>query len=219
MDLIKEVQENVFSKCFAKGNFKEGREMLRKLAFKIDENSTTEEKRIVLYNLAWVNKIINESPSDIAAAKFHIKNVKSIVEQDKFYCKKEVRNYNMILQLFSDLYKDNLPTEERLKNERKVLENYYIVGDKLGYYTAKFNIAMIKDSYREVEWCIRDLHTYYLSTKESKEEKTRYDSTIKDMISEIKLKHEEWTEDICLSLSNNLARLTSNADIVVGEVF
>lgn len=214
MNLIKEVQEKVFSK-FADGDFREGRNILKKLVFKINSESSTEEKRMVYYNLAWVSKKLN----DIPTAKFYIKNIKNIIEDDKFYCKKEVDNYSKVLQFYTDIYKDNLPIEEIIRVETIVQKACMTTENVMGLYVSKFNVAMAKNDFKNIEWVFKKLHTYYLLNVKTNQEKARYMSMIEEMKSELKQKNIQWEAQVCLALNNNLDRVTSKSDIIVGEVF
>lgn len=215
MNLIKEVQEKVFNVCFANGNFREGRDILKRLSFKINEDSTIEEKRMVIYNLAWVNYHLK----DIGAAKFYIDNIKKEFEENKFYCKKEFDKYNKILHLYIDIYDDELSIAEKLNIENKILKSYAHSNHMIGVSTSRFNIAMLKEDFKGIERSLKGLHTYSLINLKSKEDRMRCDTIISDMLEKLRTVNEEWEQEICLTLTNNKARLTSISRNVSGEVF
>ena len=72
------VKENVFP-LFQESKWKEGYTALRRISFQIDSETTTEEKRLVYYNLAWVLDQINQKDM----AKEYVKIIKHEIEKDK----------------------------------------------------------------------------------------------------------------------------------------
>lgn len=215
MELIKDVQENVFGKCFANGNFREGRDLLKKMYFKLKGDELVEEQRMVIYNLAWVHNQLGDKES----AKLYIKNIKKIVEENKFYCKKELAKYNKLLHLYIDVCGDELSEIEIINIEEKILKNHARAGNTIGVNVAKFNIALIKKDFEGLNRSLRAINTYKLINIKSQEEIKKCEAIIDNMLRKISQVDKVWSEEICLTLKINTARFTSMRGNISGEVF
>lgn len=197
-----EVKKEVFTR-FANDQYDEGREVLKKLAFCINEDSTTEEKRLVFYNLAWVN----EYKKDINAAKFYIKNIKNIIENDEEYIKNNKIGYSNVLSLYRDLFSDEITTEEQIKMEIINREVYETKNDVLCMLICDFNIAKLEQDIDSMVWSIESLHIQYLITK-NKEEKEKYNKVIIQLATELIDIDADAYQELIESIEDNLASIS-----------
>lgn len=151
------VKENVFP-LFQESKWKEGYTTLRKISFQIDSETTTEEKRLVYYNLAWVLDQINQKDM----AKEYVKIIKHEIEKDKEYLSTNEEKYLMVLNLYNYLFSE----EEQIEDKQKLYLSYK---DKIEYLDqalmAKADIHFIKKDYEMVGELCEVIHNYKVVKK------------------------------------------------------
>lgn len=204
-----EVKKEVFTR-FANEKFNEGREVLKRLAFYINENSTTEEKRLVFYNLAWVN----EYKKDFNIAKFHIKNIKNIVEQDQEYMEKNKSKYLDILSLYRDLFQDEICVEEQIGMEIVRKGFYEENQDILRMLVCDFNIAKLEQDIEMMMWSIESIHMYYVNNKnkeDDKNEKEKWNTVINQLKTELIDIDANAYQELMDAIEDNLASISPEA--------
>lgn len=171
----------------AKGEIKEVEEELKKMALNIGGLST-KDKKDVLYNLAYVCY----HGDNINSAKFYIKNIRNIIENDSEFMKEFELDYIRVLQLYNILYKEEVSRIERLETEKKAISLYFENKDQVGVNMCKFIIAVISDKFRDVEHIYKNIYTL---SKQSPDrvERLKYEVALKDMIKVIK-NNKDWAE-------------------------
>lgn len=171
----------------AKGEIKEVEEKLKKMALNIGRLST-KDKKDVLYNLAYVCY----HGDNINSAKFYIKNIRNIIENDSEFMKEFELDYIRVLQLYNILYKEEVSITERLETEKKAISLYFENKDQVGVNMCKFIIAVISDKFRDVEHIYKNIYTL---SKQSPDrvERLKYEVALKDMIKVIK-NNKDWAE-------------------------
>lgn len=199
------VTQNVFSH-FERGEFTEGESILRRLSFKLTQDNTTEEHRIVLYNLAWVLEELGR----IDLAKDYIIKIKDIIEKDIEYMENNVEKYQMVLGLYSELFKDELTTEDKIDINKRKYEaccgNIDFLDQAL---SSKFNIYSMQDDYEGMVDCVESIHNYVMTEiyiDKTKEESDRLREKLKEvktyMLEELKMRNKKVYDEICEEIIN-----------------
>lgn len=143
--------------------------MLRKLNLKLTNKNTTEEHRLVIYNLAWVQDELGLHEE----AKRNIQKIRNIVEADERFCKNSIENYIKLLGLYSYIYADELTDEEKIEINKRKYDIFYNNENYLPEaLISKFNIYSLKNNIDGMIDCIESIHNYEV-TEENNEMKER----------------------------------------------
>lgn len=167
--MIASLVKNEVFKHFANGEFKEAERMLRKLNLKLTNQNTTEDYRLVIYNLAWVQDELGLREE----AKRNIQRIREIVESDDEFCKNNIENYTKLLGLYVYIYADELTDEENIEINKRKYDIFYNNENYLPEaLISKFNIYSLKNNIDGMIDCIESIHNYEV-TEENNEMKER----------------------------------------------
>lgn len=158
--MIASLVKNEVFKHFANKEFVKAERILRKLNLKLTNKNTTEDYRLVIYNLAWIQDELGLHEE----AKRNILRIREIVEADEEFCKNNIENYIKLLGLYAYIYADELTKEESIEiNKRKYdvfYDNSYYLPEAL---ISKFNIYYIKNDIEGMADCIETMHNYEMA--------------------------------------------------------
>lgn len=179
--MISSVVENEVFKHFKEGNFETGEKILRKLSFRLN-NENTETKRLVLYNLAWVQDELGR----VELAKKNIVMIRDIIENDEEYKRENIENYYRVLSLYIELFKDEITVEEKIKINQEKYNCCYDKTEQLsGALISKFNIASLKNDTDEMVDVIQEIHNWIMEDiyidSESKEKNDKIRNQLKEV--------------------------------------
>lgn len=196
--MIASLVKNEVFKHFANGEFKKAERMLRKLNLKLTNQNTTEDYRLVIYNLAWVQYKMGLHDD----AKRNILKIKQIVESDEVFCKNNTENHIKLLGLYVCIFENELTVEENIEiNERK----YNIFYNNSDYLPealiSKFNIYSLKNNMEGMIDCIESIHNYEM-TEENKAMKKRLFETKIGLLKILKEKDINIYKEITEELNN-----------------
>lgn len=167
--MIASLVKNEVFKHFANKEFVKAERILRKLSLRLTDRNITEDYRLVLYNLAWVQDELGLHQE----AKRSIRMIREIVERDTEFCKNNIENYIKLLGLYVYIFADTLTNEENIEiNKRKYdicYDNSYYLPEAL---ISKFNIYYIKNDIDSMVDCIESIHNYEI-TEENEDMKIR----------------------------------------------
>lgn len=156
--MINNMVENEVFKHFKEGNFETGEKILRKLSFRLN-NESTETKRLVLYNLAWVQDELGQ----VELAKKNIIIIRDIIENDEEYKRKNIENYYRVLGLYTELFKDELTIEEKNKINQEKYRSCYDNTEYLAEaLVSKFDICFLKDDIEGMIDVIEEIHNWVM---------------------------------------------------------
>lgn len=168
--MIASLVKNEVFKHFANKEFVKAERILRKLNLKLTNKNTTEDYRLVIYNLAWVQDELGLHEE----AKRNILRIREIVEADEEFCKNNIENYIKLLGLYAYIYADELTKEESIEiNKRKYdvfYDNSYYLPEAL---ISKFNIYYIKNNIEGMVDCIESIHNYEMTEEKNSEMRER----------------------------------------------
>lgn len=180
--LINSIVENEVFKCFKDGDFKTGEKILRKLSFRLN-NESTETKRLVLHNLAWVQEELGR----VELAKKNIVIIKDIIENDEEYKRKNIGNYYLVLGLYIELFKNEITVEEKIKINQ---EKYKSCWDNKKYLAeallSKFDICFLKDDIEGMVDVIEEIHSYVMEDIYIDSESKEKNDKIRDQLKEVR---------------------------------
>lgn len=180
--MINNIIENEVFKYFKEGDFKTGEKILRKLSFRLN-NENTETKRLVLYNLAWVQDELGRAE----LAKKNIVMIKDIIENDEEYKRENIGNYYRVLGLYTELFKDEITIEDKIKINQ---EKYNCCYDNKEFLStalvSKFDICFLKDDIDGMIDVIEEIHNWVIQDiyidNESKEKNDKIRNQLKEVI-------------------------------------
>lgn len=160
--IIDVIKGEVFP-LFEKGKWEEGAKILRRLSFNINKDNSTEEKRMVYYNLAWVLDEIGQ----IELSKRYTLMIKEIVEKDKEYISTNEDKYCTVLKLYEHHFADEtMSIEEKIELNEKIYmacrKNINTIDQAL---VAKQIIYFVKEDYEGVTDLIGMIHNYKVTKK------------------------------------------------------
>lgn len=205
--MIGNLVKNEVFKCFERGDFKEGTRILSKISKRMDESNSTEEYRMVYYNLAWVQEELGK----LEEAKLNIQKIKSLIEKDVVYKENYLTNYFKVLMLYDELFKDNLNVDEKVNLNREILKCCHRDIDNIDIaLTCKFTIYEVQNDFDGMKDVIEEIHTYVCFTTEfvgkTKEETKSLIEKIKAVrkqaLSKFKDKDADQYKDFCEELFN-----------------
>lgn len=160
--IITSVKNEVFTK-FASGNITGGRDRLLELMSELNSNSSTEEKRMVIYNLSVACRILG----DEQGAKFYIKQIKNIIDSDDIYknSNETKGGYTDVLIFYMDYY--FMDKSEKRKVYSDNYEFYMNIPDKLDRaLMSESNMYLLDENYREVYETLCTLHNCMMENKD-----------------------------------------------------
>lgn len=155
MDIQKIVKEEVFP-MLSEGKIDEAEKKLRRLMLTLTDKNVTEDHRIVLCSLSRIKYITG----DIKNAKYYINRFIDILQHDNEYEKKYKDGYCNYINLYAEIFKDSINIDEKIKINNINLDNAINNNDTARIYTAKANIAFLKDDIEEIEGVLMDVHNY-----------------------------------------------------------
>ena len=201
------VREEVFS-LFAEGEFVKAEKLLRLISFELTELNTTEEHRLVIRNLAYAYYVNGNIPM----AKKHSKLIKEIVDKDKEYQKENLDGYFNVLNIYSEMFKDDLTKEELLQISRTNFEFYANKPEFLDCAIMnQANICILEERYFDIEDILIDIHIYEEQEKGT-EMGSKLQATEKEILKDLKLDCPYIYNDIMknmytLNLSNTITAM------------
>lgn len=155
MDIQKIVKEEVFP-MLSEGKIDEAEKKLRRLMLTLTDKNCTEDHRIVLCNIGRMRYL----SGDIENAKYYMGRFKEILEKDDKYIEEYRDRYIDYMNLYAEVYEDDLSIDEQIEINNINLENAIINNDTVRIYTAKANIAFLTKDIEEVENVLMDIHNY-----------------------------------------------------------
>lgn len=155
MNIQQTVKEEIFL-MLGEGKIDEAEKKLRRLMLTLTDKNTTEDHRIVLCNIGRIRYL----SGDIENAKYYMGRFKEILEKDDKYIEEYRDRYIDYMNLYSEVYEDDLSIDEQIEINNINLENAIINNDTVRIYTAKANIAFLTKDIEEVENVLMDIHNY-----------------------------------------------------------
>lgn len=155
MNIQQTVKEEIFP-MLGEGKIDEAEKKLRRLMLTLTDKNTTEDHRIVLCNIGRIRYL----SGDIENAKYYMGRFKEILEKDDKYIEEYRDRYIDYMNLYSEVYEDDLSIDEEIEINNINLENAIINNDTVRIYTAKANIAFLTKDIEEVENVLMDIHNY-----------------------------------------------------------
>lgn len=155
MNIQQTVKEEIFP-MLGEGKIDEAEKKLRRLMLTLTDKNTTEDHRIVLCSLSRIKYITG----DIDNAKYYMGRFKEILEKDDKYIEEYRDRYIDYMNLYGEVYEDDLSIDEQIEINNINLENAIINNDTVRIYTAKANIAFLTKDIEEVENVLMDIHNY-----------------------------------------------------------
>lgn len=155
MDIQKIVKEEIFP-MLGEGKIDEAEKKLRRLMLTLTDKNTTEDHRIVLCSLSRIKYITG----DIDNAKYYINRFIDILQHDNEYAETYKDGYCNYINLYAEIFKDSIDIDEKNKINNINLDNAINNNDTARIYTAKANIAFLRDDIEEIENVLMDIHNY-----------------------------------------------------------
>ncbi len=155
MNIQQTVKEEIFP-MLGEGKIDEAEKKLRRLMLTLTDKNTTEDHRIVLCNIGRMRYL----SGDIENAKYYMGRFKEILEKDDKYIEEYRDRYIDYMNLYAEVYEDDLSIDEQIEINNINLENAIINDDTARIYTAKANIAFLTKDIEEVENVLMDIHNY-----------------------------------------------------------
>lgn len=155
MDIQRIVKEEIFP-MLGEGKIDEAEKKLRRLMLTLTDKNCTEDHRIVLCNIGRMRCL----SGDIENAKYYMGRFKEILEKDDKYIEEYRDRYIDYMNLYSEVYEDDLSIDEQIEINNINLENAIINDDTVRIYTAKANIAFLLKDIDEIENVLMDIHNY-----------------------------------------------------------
>ena len=155
MNIQQTVKEEIFP-MLGEGKIDEAEKKLRRLMLTLTDKNTTEDHRIVLCNIGRMRYL----SGDIENAKYYMGRFKEILEKDDKYIEEYRDRYIDYMNLYAEVYEDDLSIDEQIEINNINLENAIINNDTVRIYTAKANIAFLTKDIEEIENVLMDIHNY-----------------------------------------------------------
>lgn len=155
MNIQQTVKEEIFP-MLGEGKIDEAEKKLRRLMLTLTDKNCTEDHRIVLCNIGRMRYL----SGDIENAKYYMGRFKEILEKDDKYIEEYRDRYIDYMNLYAEVYEDDLSIDEQIEINNINLENAIINNDTVRIYTAKANIAFLTKDIEEVENVLMDIHNY-----------------------------------------------------------
>lgn len=155
MNIQQTVKEEIFP-MLGEGKIDEAEKKLRRLMLTLTDKNTTEDHRIVLCSLSRIKYITG----DIDNAKYYINRFIDILQHDNEYAETYKDGYCNYINLYAEIFKDSIDIDEKIKINNINLDNAINNNDTARIYTAKANIAFLRDDIEEIENVLMDIHNY-----------------------------------------------------------
>lgn len=155
MNIQQTVKEEIFP-MLGEGRIDEAEKKLRRLMLTLTDKNTTEDHRIVLCSLSRIKYITG----DIDNAKYYINRFIDILQHDNEYAETYKDGYCNYINLYAEIFKDSIDIDEKNKINNINLDNAINNNDTARIYTAKANIAFLRDDIEEIENVLMDIHNY-----------------------------------------------------------
>jgi hypothetical protein len=131
MNIENEIEHTVVNevfKLFTEKKFKEAKDLLYEIYLNNYENLTNlSTKRLLIHNLAWAENCLGE----ISNAEQYILQIKSEIEDDPDYINNNMLDYCLILNLYCEIFKDEINIDE-YKRINLFVSNYHHETGSLG---------------------------------------------------------------------------------------
>ena len=155
MNIQQTVKEEIFP-MLGEGKIDEAEKKLRRLMLTLTDKNTTEDHRIVLCSLSRIKYITG----DIENAKYYMGRFIDILQHDNEYAETYKDGYCNYINLYAEIFKDSIDIDEKIKINNINLDNAINNNDTARIYTAKANIAFLRDDIEEIENVLMDIHNY-----------------------------------------------------------
>ena len=155
MNIQQTVKEEIFP-MLGEGKIDEAEKKLRRLMLTLTDKNCTEDHRIVLCSLSRIKYITG----DIDNAKYYINRFIDILQHDNEYAETYKDGYCNYINLYAEIFKDSIDIDEKNKTNNINLDNAINNNDTARIYTAKANIAFLRDDIEEIENVLMDIHNY-----------------------------------------------------------
>ena len=155
MNIQQTVKEEIFP-MLGEGKINEAEKKLRRLMLTLTDKNCTEDHRIVLCSLSRIKYITG----DIDNAKYYINRFIDILQHDNEYAETYKDGYCNYINLYAEIFKDSIDIDEKIKINNINLDNAINNNDTARIYTAKANIAFLRDDIEEIENVLMDIHNY-----------------------------------------------------------
>lgn len=155
MNIQQTVKEEIFP-MLGEGKIDEAEKKLRRLMLTLTDKNCTEDHRIVLCSLSRIKHITG----DIDNAKYYINRFIDILQHDNEYAETYKDGYCNYINLYAEIFKDSIDIDEKNKINNINLDNAINNNDTARIYTAKANIAFLRDDIEEIENVLMDIHNY-----------------------------------------------------------
>lgn len=205
---------------FEESKWFEGCKILKRLSFELRDNHTTEEKRLVYYNYAWVLHEINE----FDLAKKYTIIIKNIIEKDVEYMKINEEKYYKVLNLYDQILKEedgydeeNISEEQMKIKEDLYMKSYMISRNKVNYldqaFMAKADLYFLRKDYHGVADICDLIHSYRFYKRMNGEDipenmLNKLDETQKRLMEKLKKKDEKIFNDLINELYPTIDNLS-----------
>lgn len=155
MNIQQTVKEEIFP-MLGEGKIDEAEKKLRRLMLTLTDKNCTEDHRIVLCSLSRIKYITG----DINNAKYYMNRFIDILQHDNEYAETYKDGYCNYINLYAEIFKDIIDIDEKIKINNINLDNAINNNDTARIYTAKANIAFLRDDIEEIENVLMDIHNY-----------------------------------------------------------
>ena len=155
MNIQQTVKEEIFP-MLGEGKIDEAEKKLRRLMLTLTDKNCTEDHRIVLCSLSRIKYITG----DIDNAKYYMNRFIDILQHDNEYAETYKDGYCNYINLYAEIFKDSIDIDEKIKINNINLDNAINNNDTARIYTAKANIAFLRDDIEEIENVLMDIHNY-----------------------------------------------------------
>jgi hypothetical protein len=178
--------EDVFTKCFGLGRFKDGKVILQKLFYQyyniLDD---FEEQRLILYNLMFAermearteNKTEYEKKAHEEMVKVYSEQLKNDMDNIPNYKEDNPLNYCNLLMFYCDTHKEELSDEESTQYYTFLHDYYKKIGSDLEMQCARFNLALVQKNFDIIFEIIKDI---------GNSDDKRYKSVLVQMLEDVK---------------------------------
>ncbi|WP_143314781.1 hypothetical protein [Clostridium sp. HBUAS56017] len=148
---------NEVFKLFTQDKFQEGKMILKKIYLQSYSHiKSLRVRRLLIHNLAWVEDELGE----VESSKIHIKMIKDELENDPDYIDKNISDYCLILNLYCEIFKDEININE-YKEINLFISNYHHENGSLGReYVALANVYLIDKKWDNIISLVLKLKKY-----------------------------------------------------------
>lgn len=157
------IKNKVFAECFAKGNFEVGAKILRKFFFQYYHIiSCIEIKRLILYNLMWVEE---NYYNNLAIVKIYSERLKNDMDAIPNYKEEQADKYLSMLTCYLDSHKGEIDKKELIYIYEYGYNYYKKIGKTIEKLNFKYNLEITKKNFIEILNIIEDIHSNDIDMK------------------------------------------------------